>query len=345
MAKRLVVCCDGTWNTPDQQCDGRPCQTNVTKVARAVADRADDGLEQLVLYERGVGTSRTERIRGGAFGVGLSRGVQAVYRFLVQHFEPGDEVFFFGFSRGAYMARSAAGLIRSAGILRRENAERVTQAYALYRERSVRPRDVEAELFRRSFSHPEGPIRFIGVWDTVGALGIPWSGVPAIDRFNRRWQFHDTRLSSIVQHAYQALAIDEVRKPFAPAVWQQQDDAADQTLEQVWFSGVHSDVGGGYADTGLSDLPLRWMMERAAVCGLTLRAEAVVTGPNPLGVMHDSRKGFYRLVPPAPRAIAVAPGGREALASSALERMQQDGSYAPSNLVALRDRPHDVVQL
>lgn len=357
--KRLVVCCDGTWNTPDQASDGKPCQTNVTKVAAAVADVDPTGVAQLVYYQPGVGTTRGERLRGGAFGVGLSRSVQQVYRFIIGNYEPGDELFLFGFSRGAYMARSTSGLIRNAGILRRENTDQVEPAYRLYRDRATRPRDVESRLFRRSFSHPEVRIRFIGVWDTVGALGIPWSGIPAADRVNRRWAFHDTQLSSRVDAAFQALAIDEARKPFEPAVWQQQPSAGDQVLEQVWFSGVHCDVGGGYPDTALADIPLRWMVDRARSCGLAFQADAFpeptpdggptgtgpVFAPDPLGALHDSRNGIYRVLPPARRTIGGEPTGHEYVASTALTRMAGDPTYAPPNLVEALDNPHHVLEV
>jgi len=171
----------------------------------------------------------------------------------MHNFEPDDELFFFGFSRGAYTARSTVGFVRNAGILRLENADRIDEAYALYRDRATHPRDIESQLFRRSFSR-ETRIRFIGVWDTVGALGIPWSGMPGIELINRRWQFHDTDLSTTVDAAFQALAIDEKRPPFEPAIWSQQPDAVGQRLEQVWFAGVHCDVGGGYPDSTLADM-------------------------------------------------------------------------------------------
>ena len=246
MSKRLVLCCDGTWNTPDQESSGLPCHTNVTKLALAVAEKADDDREQRVFYHRGVGTRRGERIRGGAFGFGLSRNVKETYRFIVDNFEPGDDLFFFGFSRGAFTARSAAGFVRNAGVLRSECVARLDEAYALYRDRARHPRGVEAQLFRRSYSH-ETRIRFIGVWDTVGALGIPLDGLRWVNAVNRRWQFHDTYLSTTVDAAFQGLAIDEKRRPFKPAIWRQQNDAPDhQRVKQVLFSGVHCDVGGGY---------------------------------------------------------------------------------------------------
>ncbi|WRT12684.1 DUF2235 domain-containing protein [Pseudarthrobacter sp. LT1] len=229
MAKRIVVCCDGTWATPDQADDGQPCPTNVTKLALGIApagrDKNGTDIEQKVFYHRGVGAGRHDRLGGGAFGAGLSYDILAAYRFIMGNFQPGDELFLLGFSRGAYTARSTAGLIRNAGILRRRFRGRLGDAYSLYRDRTAttNPRSVEATLFRRSFSH-ETRIHCIAVWDTVGSLGIPLTGVPVIDRYNRRFAFHDTALSATVDNAFQALAIDEKRKPFAPTLWQPQGD-------------------------------------------------------------------------------------------------------------------------
>src|ERR1700760_3586948 len=182
MPKRLVLCCDGTWNTPDQSSGGQPRPTNVTKLALAIADTDEAGREQCVFYHRGVGTSRWEHISGGAFGVGLSGNVKDTYRFIVENFEPGDELFFFGFSRGAFTARSTAGLVRNAGILRPGNLDQLDAAYALYQPRLVSS----------------------GVRRTVGARGTPVEGM---DWLNRRWAFHDTDLSTTGDAAYQALAI------------------------------------------------------------------------------------------------------------------------------------------
>lgn len=352
MSKRLVVCCDGTWNTPDQI-----CPTNVTKLALAVAAQGIDGKEQRVFYLRGVGTSRWERLRGGAFGVGLSRNVKDAYRFLVDNYEPGDEVFLFGFSRGAFTARSTAGLVRKAGILQRENAGRVDEAYKLYRDRIAHPRGVEAQLFRRTYSY-ETRINLIGVWDTVGALGIPLSGLRLVNVFNRRWQFHDTDLSTTVDAAFQALAVDETRKSFAPTLWQQQPDAKDQRLEQVWFAGAHCDVGGGYAQTGLSDIALLWMADRARSCGLTFQADAfpsipvpaareatLTVQPDPFGPLHDSRIAFFRLIPALHRPIGVADPKHEYAASSAVQRREKDPGYAPPALVSYLSGNHQVMDV
>lgn len=345
MAKRLVVCCDGTWNRPDQRDRGSGSPTNVSKLALGVAPEGSEGARQLLFYQQGVGTRRFERFRGGAFGAGLSRNVCDCYRFLVESYEPGDEIYLFGFSRGAFTARSTVGLVRNAGILRPEHVDRIEEAYDLYRARESRshPRGIEAQIFRRMYSHAEqDDIRFVGVWDTVGALGIPLAP-PFV---NRRWGFHDTTLSSHVRFAYQALAIDEQRKPFLPTVWQQQGDAAGQTLEQVWFAGAHCDVGGGYREPELAEIALLWMVERARACGLAFEPEQFVVrgdgldeerrrlgrdlAPDALGTIHDSYKGVYRLLGPHRRSLTEP--DRSAVASSAVRRRRESSDYAPPGL-------------
>jgi len=361
MAKRLIVCCDGTWNTADQAASGRPCPTNVTKIALSVAPLDAGGLVQRVYYHPGVGTSRWERLRGGAFGFGLSRNVRDAYHFLVDAYEPGDELFFFGFSRGAYTARSLAGLVRNCGVLRRENADRAGAAWDLYRSAAERPTGVASTLFRRAYAH-EVRIRFLGMFDTVGAYGVPALGPavlrPLVRRLNRRWQFHDTRLSSQVDGAFQALAIDEHRAVFTPALWEQQPHARGQEMRQVWFSGVHCDVGGGYPETGLSDIALLWMADRARAYGLCFDDEAFAGGgpaepdpstttrftvaPDPDLFPHDSWTRLYRLMAPVDRAIGRARGGNEYVASAAVEHFTDDPRYRPAGLAAYLDDPAGV---
>jgi uncharacterized protein (DUF2235 family) len=350
MPKRLVLCCDGTWNTADQERDGRPCPTNVAKVALGLAREGGSGTEQRVYYQQGVGTQPGERLRGGALGLGLSRNVQEAYRFLVENYDPGDELFFFGFSRGAYTARSTVGLVRNCGVLRREQAGRQKAAYALYRSRDLHPRALESQLFRKSYSH-EPRVRFIGVWDTVGSLGVPSTGLGLGRLVNRRWEFHDTKLSTTVDAAFQALAIDERRKPFEPTLWERQSAARDQRVEQVWFSGDHCDVGGGHQDSALADITLLWMVERARSSGLVFRDDAYVrpadggprvfdgrtfpVDPAPSGTLHDSRTWFFRLLRPYVRPIGREDPGSESVASSAVRRHEdRRAKYAPRGLVA-----------
>lgn len=358
MAKNLVICCDGTWNRADQR-----CKTNVAKVALAVRRTSAVGMEQRVYYGSGVGTRRRERLRGGAFGLGLSRNVLDAYRFVVDSYEPGDQLYLFGFSRGAFTARSLAGLVRNSGILRRENAGRIKEAWALYRSRADEPTSVAATLFRRAYAH-ETEIRFVGVWDTVGSLGIPLLPLnPLVSLINRRWAFHDTDLSRRVNGAFHALAIDEERSVFKPTLWNQQPDAVErgQELRQVWFTGVHVDIGGGFKNTGLSDITLRWMTDHAVRYGLEFDHEALnrpcpppdppvddthfSVCPDVTAKVHPSRKLLYRLLRACHRPIGLAkhknsphPDGCEYLAATAKQRYDGDTGYRPPELVTyLRD--------
>ena len=372
--KRLVLCCDGTWNKPDKNSDSVRVPTNVAKLARGLLPKADD-TPQLLYYQRGVGTRHLEHIRGGAFGYGLSRNVRDCYRFIVANYQPRDQLYFFGFSRGAYTARSTVGLIRNCGILRPEHADRIDEAYSLYRSRSNRahPETVESELFRQMYAHDSTPptIHFIGVWDTVGSLGIPIDWL-APQVLARRWSFHDTTLSSTVLAAYQALAIDERRGPFKPALWNQADAQApteadrhaatqapaagdDRVLEQVWFAGVHSDVGGGYANPALAEIPLLWMVNRAREHDLEFapdhfevaagsdppptpdRERGRVLAPHALGEIHKPLKGFYWLLPRHRRRLTN--DNNQSVATSAVRRLQTMRGYSPKSLKKWHD--HD----
>jgi uncharacterized protein (DUF2235 family) len=347
--KRLVVCCDGTWNRPDHIDQGVAAPTNVAKMALAVADADAEGNRQLLHYQAGVGTRRWEHLLGGGLGIGLSRNVKECYRFVVENYAPGDELYFFGFSRGAFTARSTVGLVRNAGVLRPEHRDRIAQAYALYRDprRDTAPSGIAAQLFRRSYSHDEVHVQFVGVWDTVGALGIPIDGFrPPL--LSRLWAFHDTKLSRYVHNAFHAVAIDERRGPFKPTLWEKQDDAGDQRLEQVFFAGVHCDVGGGYREPELSEIPLLWMAEKARGAGLALepgrlalnrerpdsdeRRDGRTVAPDPRGTLHNSRTRFYRALPAYARTLAGTDGG--AIASSAKIRHDADGTYRPPKLTA-----------
>lgn len=222
--KRLVICCDGTWNRADQEQDEQPVPTNVVRFAYRVAKR-DAATTQVVFYDQGVGTgNRLDQLTGGAFGVGLEDNLYEAYRFLIANYELGDELFILGFSRGAFTARSLAGLIRNSGILRRDRVDLYRDAINQYRNRGKHPSGDLARHFRLQHAMSvEGcpdvitPIKFLGVWDTVGALGIPVDFLNARNR--QAYEFHDTDLSGSVEHAYHALAIDEHRKPFEPTLW------------------------------------------------------------------------------------------------------------------------------
>jgi uncharacterized protein (DUF2235 family) len=305
--KRLVICLDGTWNRADQEHNGVPCPSNVVQMAFRAAKR-DEGVAQLVYYDQGVGTGNLlDRLSGGAFGEGLEDNINEAYRFLLANYELGDQMFLFGFSRGAFTARSLAGMIRKCGILRRASVRHYRAALRLYHG-PEHPDDPGPTQFRAEHSIGGAgpiPIRFVGVWDTVGALGIPLRGLRWLTR--HKHQFHDTELSKSVQFACHALAIDEHRAPFQPALWTYRPKEG-QTVEQVWFCGAHSDVGGGYSESLLSDIALNWMVGRAHAAGLALDPEAMsaypVT-PDHHGKPHNSATGWYRLAPGIDRPIGV----------------------------------------
>ncbi len=355
MAKNLVVCCDGTWNDPDELRGDVSEPTNVAKLALAL----DSNLEvspgaqaQLVHYVPGVGTAPGDHLLGGAFGVGISQNIRDGYRFLVENYDPDDRVFLFGFSRGAYTARSLGGLIHNCGILRHDCIEHLDAAYAFYRDRTnkTHPRAIAAQIFRRDYSHQESKVYFIGVWDTVGALGIP-HGLPGWEHLSKDWPgweqlwgFHDTRLSPDVRYAYQALAIDEERPPYAPTLWTGDPPPPEkQTLEQVWFAGVHSEVGGGTADPSLSDIALTWLAAQAEAAGArfcptwrqTLPCGVQPPAPNYAGRLNQSRHGVWELLHPLHRLLSpkldAAPN--QAIASSAQRRAtEQIDGYKPRGL-------------
>jgi uncharacterized protein (DUF2235 family) len=306
-------------------------------MALAVALQDGAAVGQRVYYHPGVGTGRWDRVRGGAFGWGLSRNIKDAYLYLVENYEPADELFFFGFSRGAYAVRSLAGLVRNCGLLHRQYTGRMEEAYALYRRRDAEsnPQAIEAQLFRKSYT-AEIRIKFIGVWDTVGALGIPSGPLSWLNGLIRL-RFHDVKLSSYVENAFQALAIDERRRPFKPAIWEQQEHARAQRLEQAWFPGVHTNVGGGYADSGLSDVAFLWMKERAASCGLAFDEELVrnTIRPNPAGELRDSMTLLYRLLILYERPILGSgqPPTCDTVHDSVRER-QDAMPYSPTNVPA-----------
>jgi uncharacterized protein (DUF2235 family) len=343
--KRIIICCDGTWNTPDAAVNGTPCPTNVVKIAEAVSPHAPDGTRQLLYYDAGVGTagSRARRAFDGATGSGLSASILKAYDFLMHHYDAGDELMLFGFSRGAFTVRSLAGFIRNSGVLRLSAASRVDHAFALYRSRSKasHPRAREATLFRRTYAVEDvTPVHFIGVWDTVGSLGNPL----LLNGFiSSRFRFHDTDLSTSVAHACQALAIDEKRLHFRHALWHQQPGAPPgQTLRQLWFAGVHADVGGGYADARPSRHALHWLAQQAQRHGLGLDPAPEASAPDAADELHESRRGPYRLLPPYHRPIGEVKPGRgpahEAVHESALRRFELDDSYRPPGLVAYLGR-------
>ena len=260
--KRIVICFDGTWSKPADEAlpaDGR-VETNVCRFYESIKDKAADGTKQVKWYDEGVGTQWYDRFIGGSIGAGLELNIVQGYEYLAQQYEAGDEVYVLGFSRGAYTARSLVGMIRNCGLIYPKHLTlRVGMAYGIYRTRGDNVDSFTAKIFRAAFCR-EIKIKFVGVWDTVGALGIPLTVLKDVNM--KFYEFHDTNLSNIVENAYHALAIDEHRQDYMATLWNP-DTAPQQKLEQRWFVGAHCDVGGGYKDRRLSDLTLSWMQQKA----------------------------------------------------------------------------------
>lgn len=327
MPKNIVICCDGTWNKPEQVDLGVLAPSNVVKTARAASVR--DKEKQVVWYDPGVGSGAWDRISGGAFGMGLSKNVREAYRAIADVYEEDDKVFLFGFSRGAYTVRSLGGLLYKCGLLRRcpdvDLDQLVEAAYVVYRN----PDDT-GEAFKKQNSQ-ECPITMLGVWDTVRALGIPLRALNCIAR--KRHVFHDHKLRNNVLHAYHALAVDEKRRIFKPVRWDLTDETTRKIAEEVWFVGVHSNIGGGYMDGGLSDTALRWMLRKARSHGMLLnsRYRKLHIVPDHHGLLRDSRAGWLKKVFYWKRVRPIAEG--ECVHLSVRRRMQSiTSSYAAENV-------------
>lgn len=309
--KNIVICCDGTWNTPDEKDGGVPVPTNVVRLFNAVAEAGPGGTKQSKYYHPGVGTDGSwwDKAIGGGTGRGLDRNILSAYRELCEQYQAGNQIFLFGFSRGAYTVRSLAGLVShcglldSAGLTEAQTWERIEHVF----KKGYRGKSEDRKVWQAlgwKFHNAVGeavPIRFLGVWDTVGALGIPddMAVLNLIDNLHDH-SFHDTGLSPSIKTARHAVALDEMRSSFQPTLW---TAAPGQDARQVWFPGVHSDVGGGYRETGLSDGALDWIIKEATVCGLIIDpAISSQIKPNHLDVLHDSCCGAFALLPSQPRS-------------------------------------------
>ena len=372
MPRRLALFFDGTWNDPGDAEDGVAAPTNVWRLFSALAGTrrpwrfpagmrrsdgemhvaADDGGDQLAWYHDGVGTRGFwDRLLGGAGGAGLGDNVVDGYAWLAMTWRPGDEIHLYGFSRGAYTARSLAGMIRKCGLPAPGmalDAGRFQRAYDFYRD-GTHPDDGRAQAFRREQQGGAAdppPIAVIGVFDTVGCLGIP---LRLAERWNlRRYQFHDTRLSNWVLNAYHAVAVDEQRPQYTATLWA--DDCTARLpprpdlslhVEQRWFAGAHCNVGGGYADQRLADLALAWIAGKAAGHGLALACPPPAPGAC-RGIMRDSfpeflgrwgNWGYALFNRRTPRPIR--PGvAAQAVDASVRDRRAAGLGYAPPNLPA-----------
>jgi len=348
---RLVVCCDGTWQD-------MIANSNVCRLSKAYVPSAGD---QPAHYVPGVGTTGLglAKLQAAVTAAGLDTSIVDGYGWLVDNFRPGDRISLFGFSRGAYAARSLAGMIGRVGLVdgrdldAGERAAAVRRAYDRYRALREVPVDDTWSTGLR-FAYTAGaddiPIEFIGVWDTVGALGIPaYIGVPDFQHSRKRYEFLDVELNPRIPHARHAVALDEMRGPFRPTLWA--DPAPGQDVRQVWFPGDHCDVGGGHAEKQLSDTALEWMTREAtAAVGLDFDLGRVDGyAPSAEGRAHglaEGLKGAALEVGYQPRPRAVPPVDADhpdpAVSDAALERQRRTG-YRTTVMPAVGDTATDTV--
>lgn len=337
--RRIILLLDGTWNQ-DETAGNR---TNIVRLRDLIADSLDPlnaappsnamqsevsraivsprtfaGREYVVFYQRGVGTGPFDQVLGGVTGAGLDLNVRRAYRFLSFHYQPGDEIFIFGFSRGAYTARSLTGFLGATGLLRCDACTEAQEslAWSFYR---TPPNDRFPGIWKQlePHVHPRGEFRVtcLGLFETVGALGVPLQGLRRLNR--QKFEFHDVELSSQVDLGLHALAIDEHRRPFEASVWRRNNfKRTSAVVEQVWFPGVHADIGGGYfndqerntaTQRGLDDLALDWMIRRlrANVPDFPVTDEAWIGPPEhgALAPQHDSLAPAYKILGSAIRSI------------------------------------------
>ena len=332
MSKQIIFCADGTWDKPSNQ-------TNVRKMFDA-ASSIPNGSNQVAFYDDGVGSDGTpfEKLAGGAFGEGLFQKIRDGYKKISRSYSQGDDIFIFGFSRGAYTARSLAGMIATCGLPTApvdDDAKLVNAAFQAYRDKSQLP------AFLAANQMIDAKIKMVGVWDTVGALGIPaiFGGIA------QTYGFLDTNLHPDVLNAYQALAIDERRQEFPPTLWTTPaTPVAGQVLVQVWFAGVHCDVGGGYPETGLSDTTFSWMLAQAMNLGLQVAPGVAAEYPSPfdpvnaIDTIHESWSPLWLF--PKPRVVPT----NATLANSVSVRCQFDVDYRPGNLTLVNGVPANTYQ-
>ncbi len=279
MGKNIVVFSDGTG-----QEGGKGQSTNVYRLYELVENGTS---RQLAFYDAGLGTD-WRKITGLGTGFGISQNICECYRFISDHYEAGDKIFLFGFSRGAYTVRSLSGFLQLCGLLPKDSQKLIGKAYSIYKTKNLEKRERKLKRFKAERVTRDVDIEMIGVWDTVGALGLPIKWLDYLNPFPHK--FHDTSMVEIVRAGYHALSIDDERLTFHPTFWDERQKKAQQKVEQVFFPGVHTDVGGGYQERGLSNMSLNWMIQCALAEGLVLRDSEPTSFPeDPNEKMNDSR--------------------------------------------------------
>jgi uncharacterized protein (DUF2235 family) len=295
MAKRIIISCDGTWSTP---ADVVP--TNARRLTQFIPPQAQDGTVQWVYCQDGVGTHWYDKWPGGAFGAGIDEKIQEAYRLLCEQYQPGDEVYLFGYSRGAYTARSLGGLLNCVGLLSADRAEHINQAYWIYRIQNEAKRKSAGIAFQTRYETQVMPITLLGCWDTVGSLGIP-ALIPNLpfDYFvNQPLRFHNTVLGPHIQNALHVASVDEQHKIYGLTPMEVPHGSRTQ-LRQVWFPGDHGQMGKG----PLANVTLAWMIQAIGEAGLGLAfdpAQVSQLQPDPLAgevpnLFTTKEKGFNLL--------------------------------------------------
>jgi len=292
--------------------------SNVTRFARAISpegrDEEGNPITQIIYYNNGVGTGDSSvwnKYVGGATGEGLAEHIRETYQFICTNYRDGDEIFLVGFSRGAFTARSISSFINAVGLLTRQG---LSSFIPIFEDWELRNASVDEQyvgrLVEQELTRPGINIKAVAVWDTVGGLGIPMIGLLPQPP-SKEFAFVDTKVESNIEYAFQALALDEHRRAYSPTVWEQPEGTTKlKELKQCWFPGVHSDVGGSYADTDLANLTLTWMVSQLDP-HLTINHDYIITQirlskeshqrkhqrvPSwGLGLLHNSMKGFFLL--------------------------------------------------
>ena len=350
--KRIALFLDGTWNNAD-------ANTNVWRLKSLCGETP----EQLVYYSAGVGTQSGEQLTGGMFGIGINKEVTDAYEWLIENYVPGAQLFVFGFSRGAFTARSLAGFISKCGLLRCGSPVSIKQMFARYTKGTAtsilqlqhldESKLSDEDKLIKSYSQSI-PIWFQGVWDTVGELGVPLPFAPHVSKAD--FKFLETDLHINDTHAFHALAIDEHREAFAPTLWvkstpKQGECPAPRDLthvEQRWFVGAHANVGGGYVDDLLAEVPLLWIMSKASDHGLEFKTDVKVDGNINACAIHDSfaemahgiykllhaGKPYFRLIgaDPLDTGDAIRTTINETIDATVFDRWRTDTDYRPRNL-------------
>ncbi|HEY6448653.1 MAG TPA: DUF2235 domain-containing protein [Acidobacteriaceae bacterium] len=351
--KRIALFLDGTWNNVS-------ANTNVWRLKSLCACSP----EQLVYYSAGVGTQSGEHLSGGMFGIGIDKEVTDAYEWLIENYEPGAQLFIFGFSRGAFTARSLAGFISKCGLLQAGSPVSLSQMFERYRKGTATSILKLATALESGLSQEDKlikaysqsiPVWFQGVWDTVGTLGVPVPFFPKVSREDFAFLETDLRINDT--HAYHALAIDEHREAFAPTLWVKSTPKEGECppprdldhVEQRWFAGAHANVGGGYEDDLLAEVPLCWMMSKATTHGLEFRHDVAIDGNVNACAIHDSYaemahgvykaitfgKQYYRTIgaEPVDTGDVVKTTINETIDASVFDRWRNDAGYRPNNLL------------